>query len=213
MATGGASMCRASRISRSVVPVACRSTSCITYPSPCGASWAGGTKIASCTVLSWPANRRLSAPVSGSMAASQRNPGSPSAGFSPGTDVRFMTPNRYSLVAHRSSVRGNSPQQSVSRRSANVVTPSPPSAAACVSMVQRDRYALVFSGSNGAPEMSGNQGNADFSPTGVSMCTNRPSSNAFMMCEANRLVPRYHRTEEPRRGTTPRYTSWDPSHT
>src|ERR1700691_3861773 len=109
------------------------------------------------------------APEFGSIEASQRNPGSPSSGRSPGTDVRLMTPYRYPRVAHRSSVLGNSPEQSVSFRSAKAVAPSPGSGGACVSIVHRDRYALIFSGSNGAPAMSGNHGNADFSPTGVSM--------------------------------------------
>ena len=73
-------------------------------------------------------------------------------------------------------MRGNSPEQSVSRAWLNAVAPSPRSGGACVSIVHRDRYALIFSGSNGAPAMSGNQGNADFSPTGVSMWMYRPSS-------------------------------------
>ena len=80
-----------------------------------------------------------------------------------------MTPNRYPSVAQRSSVRGNSPEQPVSRRCANAVVPSPWSGAADVSIVHRVSCALAFSGSNGAPVMSGNHGNADFSPTGVSM--------------------------------------------
>ena len=77
------------------MPVACRSTSCITYPSPLPLSKpGGGTKIASCTVESRPANRVRIAPEVGSIDASQRNPGSPSSGRSPGTDVRFITPYR-----------------------------------------------------------------------------------------------------------------------
>ena len=94
MEHGWASTCCASRISRSVVPLACRSTSCITYPSPFGVSAPGGTKIASWTVEFSPANRVFIAPVTGSIWPSQRKPGSPSAGFSPGTAVRLMTPNR-----------------------------------------------------------------------------------------------------------------------
>ena len=152
-----------------MVALACLSTSCITYPWPLGVSTPGGTKIASWTVESRPANRVRISPVTGSIEASHRNPGSPSSGRWPGISTRLITPNRYPFVAHRSSVRGNSPEQSVSRLSAKAVFPSPRSVGPCVSMVHRDRYALARSGSNGAPEISGNQGNADFSPTGVSM--------------------------------------------
>jgi hypothetical protein len=165
---------------------------------------AGGTKIASCTVEFRPANRVFIAPEAGSIWPSQRNPGSPSSGFSPGTSVRLMTPKRYPRVAQRSSVRGNSPAQAVSFCWPKAVLPSPRSGAAVVSIVHLVSCALAFSGSNGAPAMSGNQGNADFSPTGVSMWMCRPSSYAFMMCEANRFVPRNQRTVLPFLGTTPR---------